>query len=158
MVTSHHPSSRSVIRTSVPSCNTKRSVAERSGELFTAADEVITTACVSSSCSRRSLRRTTLSQRRAALQPSFHRIPPCAATDAEQASRAGRAPAPRPGPQARRGSTPYSSSCGAQARTHRSVKGKLGNRLDPVLRPRLRRPKGCSGCRPLPGARRSARW
>ena len=54
MVISHHPSSRSEIFTSVPSCSTKRSVADLSGELFTAVEAAITTACESSSISRRS--------------------------------------------------------------------------------------------------------
>ena len=54
MVISHQLSRRSVISTSVPSCSTKRSVADLSGELFTAVESDITTACVSSSISRRS--------------------------------------------------------------------------------------------------------
>ena len=44
MVISHQLSRRSVISTSVPSCSTKRSVADLSGELFTAVESDITTA------------------------------------------------------------------------------------------------------------------
>ena len=43
-----------MIVTTVPSCSTKRSVDDLSGELFTAVEAVITTAEVSSSISRRS--------------------------------------------------------------------------------------------------------
>ena len=72
MTTSTHSSNSATMRSLVPSCNTNRSVAERSGELFTEIADDITTA---SSSVRISLREDIANAVVAAKSSSEHNAP-----------------------------------------------------------------------------------